>query len=73
MTPQQILNVRAELMRRGFTQTSAAKEIGVSARTLRLVLLGVGKSKRVEHGLSKILGGWNPVAQPEGSPPPEVA
>lgn len=47
--------VKAELYKRGYLLQDIAKELGVSFSTIRAVLSGEGKSKRVARRIEEIL------------------
>ena len=59
MKTKTILHIRGDLLRKGYTMRSLAREIGVSPTMVRSVLHDKSQSARVEMAISKILG-YNP-------------
>ena len=55
MTDAKTIEIKIELLKFGITQTQMARDIGVSITMVNRVVNGIGRSKRVEAHIEKVL------------------
>ena len=66
MTKQELFKIRGDLLKKGYTWASLARELDVSPAMVRSVVIGKNTSARIQDAIYNILG-YNPLPDKTGA------